>query len=121
MCGRARCSFTRRQALQCAQASRWVSGEEQYEPRQNASPGHWLPVIVYEGEGKERVLKGLRWGMGRDKESDPFKAFNARAETCEEKPMFKHHLKQHRSVPLSAIQAFLSFLSLADKEKGRMK
>jgi len=63
---------------------------EDTEPRFNAAPSAWLPV-VRERPGGARVIHHLRWGLVQPWQRDENLAarlINARAETLESKPSF---------------------------------
>jgi putative SOS response-associated peptidase YedK len=69
--------------------------------RYNVSPGSTLPVVMQAPrQESERELTPLRWGLGRTRDSDAFKAFNARGEELKDKPLFKPLLHTHRCVVL---------------------
>lgn len=69
---------------------------DEYEPRENISPGTLVPAIVLE-RGR-RALRLRHWGLVPHWSKDrkiAFKLFNARAETAHEKPSFRDAF--HRS------------------------
>ena len=74
------------------------------EPRYNIAPSQHTPVI-YLNRKKERVLEMMKWGLVPFWAKDPKignRMINARAETLDTKPSFKHILKTRRClVPAS--------------------
>ncbi|MFB9776017.1 SOS response-associated peptidase [Brevibacterium otitidis] len=75
-----------------------------FSPRYNVPPGAALPIVAERiadtGEAVRR-LATARWGLvpGWAKEEKiGFKAFNARAETVAEKPMFRHAFASQRCI-----------------------
>ena len=71
-----------------------------FEPRYNAAPTQWLPVIRQRPDG-ERVAHLLRWGLvpswAKD-EAIGHRLFNARAETVAEKPSFRSAYRKRRCI-----------------------
>lgn len=69
--------------------------EGEYQPLYNASPGQDIPVIL----GQSRTLAFYRWGLipfwAKDKTIGS-KLINARSETLEEKPSFRHAFIKRR-------------------------
>lgn len=71
------------------------ANEYDYAPRYNVPPGAVLPIVVERADAEGEVLRSLqpaRWGLvpGWAKEEKiGFKAFNARSETVDSKPMFR--------------------------------
>ncbi len=63
----------------------------------NAGPGQLLPAITAD---EPDLLQLLHWGFPAPWKSEPFSnlIINARAETLEEKPMFKKLLNTHRCI-----------------------
>ena len=69
---------------------------EELKPAYNIGPSSWVPSIVRES-GAEKELRLMRWGLvptwAHDTKPGPI---NARAETVNEKPMFRAALKRRR-------------------------
>lgn len=69
----------------------------EYQPRYNIAPSQ-LIAVVKETNGK-RVLEGYRWGLVPFWAKDikiGYKMINARAETVQSKPAFRHLMKRNR-------------------------
>ncbi|WP_027365617.1 SOS response-associated peptidase [Desulfotruncus alcoholivorax] len=68
-----------------------------YEPRYNIAPGQ--DVLVVTGTQDNRVARPMRWGLipswAKDKNIG-YKMINARAETVDSKPSFKHSFRHRR-------------------------
>ena len=68
-----------------------------YEPRYNIAPGREVLVVTETGEG--RLAAPMRWGLipawTKDKNIG-YKLINARAETIDSKPSFKHSFAHRR-------------------------
>lgn len=77
-----------------------IVDEFEFEPRYNAAPTQWLPVIRQRPSG-ERVVHLLRWGLvpswAKD-EAIGHRLFNARAETVAEKPSFRSAYRKRRCI-----------------------
>ena len=68
-------------------------------PRYNIAPTQDVPVVRYTREGGGRELVLLRWGLVPFWAKDiagGYKMINARAETIDEKPAFRHAFQQRR-------------------------
>ncbi|HRP26693.1 SOS response-associated peptidase, partial [Thauera sp.] len=69
-----------------------------FEPRWNAAPMQWLPVVRQRPNG-ERVIHRLRWGLvpswAKD-EAIATKLINARGESVAEKPSFRAAFHRRR-------------------------
>ena len=69
-----------------------------HQPRYNAAPQQWLPVIRQRPSG-ERVIHALRWGLvpswAKDEGMGP-RLINARAETLDAKPSFRAAYRARR-------------------------
>ena len=81
-----------------------ISEDIRIEPHYNIAPSQHTPVI-YLNRGKGRVLEMMKWGLvpfwAKDQKIGN-KMINARAETLDAKPSFKHILKTRRClVPAS--------------------
>lgn len=75
-----------------------------YAPRYNVPPGAPLPILVDRPDDEGtlfRRLETVRWGLvpgwAKD-EKIGFRAFNARSETVEDKPMFRKAFESRRCV-----------------------
>jgi putative SOS response-associated peptidase YedK len=69
-------------------------------PTWNAAPTQRLPVVVEAGDG-ERALRLMQWGLlprWSRPGSRPIAPINARAETLEDKPMFRGLLRRSRCI-----------------------
>ncbi len=95
MCGR----FTLRGAEQLPLrfgATADAAVREALTPRFNVAPTQAIPVVVEEEDGG-RTLALAAWGLTpRRSGGKPFLAFNARAETLTERPLFRHLLPSSR-------------------------
>jgi putative SOS response-associated peptidase YedK len=72
----------------------------EFEPRWNAAPMQWLPVVRQRPTG-ERVIHRLRWGLvpswAKD-ETIATKLINARGESVSEKPSFRAAFRRRRCI-----------------------
>ena len=71
------------------------------KPRYNLAPGQDAGVVILDDRKRLRLM---RWGLvpawAKDAKAG-FKAINARAETLNQKPMFKELLKKNRCLILA--------------------
>lgn len=70
---------------------------EGWQPRFNAAPTQFMPVVVREERANR--LKMMRWGLVPFWAKDPGignRLINARLETIEEKPAFRHAVRRRR-------------------------
>ncbi|NMO97104.1 SOS response-associated peptidase [Paenibacillus lemnae] len=69
------------------------------QPRYNIAPSQTVAVI--HGSSGHRVLEGYRWGLvpfwAKDKKIG-YKTINARAETVQKKPAFRHLIERNRII-----------------------
>lgn len=79
-----------------------------YTPRYNVPPGSLVPIVVERLDDEGQLIRRLEtasWGLVPSWAKDPrigFKAFNARAETVLEKPMFRQAIRRRRcAVPVA--------------------
>jgi putative SOS response-associated peptidase YedK len=73
----------------------------QLDPSYNIAPTQPIAVIMVDGK---RKLVSMKWGLIPHWAKDPeigSRMINARAETIDEKPSFKHPLKRHRCLILA--------------------
>ena len=72
----------------------------QFEPRYNAAPMQWLPVVRQRPNG-ERVIQRLRWGLvpswAKD-ETIASRLINARGESVADKPSFRAAFRRRRCI-----------------------
>ena len=72
----------------------------EFEPRWNAAPMQWLPVVRQRSNG-ERVIHRLRWGLvpswSKD-EAIATRLINARGESVAEKPSFRAAFRRRRCI-----------------------
>jgi len=71
-----------------------------FEPRWNAAPMQWLPVVREEPGGK-RVIQLMRWGLvptWATDESIATRLINARSESLAEKPSFRAAFRRRRCI-----------------------
>lgn len=71
-----------------------------FEPRYNAAPMQWLPVIRQRPSG-ERIIHRLRWGLVPSWAKDEViatKLINARGETVADKPSFRAAFRKRRCI-----------------------
>lgn len=79
----------------------------EFEPRWNAAPMQWLPVVREEPGGK-RVIQLMRWGLvptWATDESMATRLINARSESLAEKPILyfvQHSADADASCPRTA-------------------
>ena len=73
----------------------------EFEPRWNAAPMQWLPVVRQRSNG-ERVIHRLRWGLvpswAKD-ETIATRLINARGESVAEKPSFRAAFRRRLRIP----------------------
>ena len=72
----------------------------QFEPRYNAAPMQWLPVVRQRPNG-ERVIQRLRWGLVPSWAKDEriaSRLINARGESVAEKPSFRVAFRRRRCI-----------------------
>ena len=72
----------------------------EFEPRWNAAPMQWLPVVREEPSGK-RVIQLMRWGLvptWATDESMATRLINARSESLAEKPSFRAAFRRRRCI-----------------------
>ncbi len=98
MCGR----FTLTDDLLILQEMFEFEYAGEYTPRYNIAPGQ--PILAVGSNGKRRKGNMLKWGLipywAKD-EKIGYKMINARAETIDEKPSFKHAFKKQRCLILA--------------------
>ncbi len=85
----------------------------------NAAPTNQLPVIVENEEG-EREAKLMQWGLipawaARQTGKKPLAPINARAETLNDKPMFRNLIKRRRC--LVPANGFYEWKNLGDHKQ----
>ena len=72
----------------------------EFEPRWNAAPMQWLPVVRQRPNG-ERVIHRMRWGLvpswSKD-ETIATRLINARGESVAEKPSFRAAFRRRRCI-----------------------
>src|SRR5690606_30745511 len=72
----------------------------EFEPRWNAAPMQWLPVVRQRSNG-ERVIHRLRWGLvpswAKD-ETIATRLINARGESVSDKPSFRAAFRRRRCI-----------------------
>ena len=90
----------------------------QFEPRYNAAPMQWLPVVRQRPNG-ERVIQRLRWGLvpswAKD-ETIATRLINARGESVSEKPSFRAAFRRRRC--LVPGNGFYEWQPLGDRQGG---
>ena len=68
-------------------------------PRWNVAPGQGVPAVRMRADGRGRELAILTWGLVPPWADDPkiaYRMINARAETVQEKPAFRHAFRRRR-------------------------
>jgi putative SOS response-associated peptidase YedK len=89
-----------------------------FQPRWNAAPTDKHPVVLLDGEPKERRLEPLRWGLipywAKDAKIG-YSTINATAETVATKPAFKEPFQRRRC--LVPADGFYEWQKLGTKEK----
>ncbi|BDA46358.1 Abasic site processing protein HMCES [Coccomyxa sp. Obi] len=105
MCGRARCSLGREEAIAAAgvAADKWRDYEK-FLPKYNLGPGSRTPIVRRDKEG-DTELQTMTWGLvpswtKKEEKLDFFRMFNARSETVPEKTVFSRLLGSKRCVVL---------------------
>lgn len=76
--------------------------DEVMVPRYNIAPGQNILTVV--SDGSKRMGRNMKWGLVPSWASDEkigYKMINARSETIEEKPSFKHAFKRQRCLILA--------------------
>jgi len=90
----------------------------EFEPRWNAAPMQWLPVIRQRATG-ERVIHRLRWGLvpswAKD-ETIATRLINARGESVSEKPSFRAAFRRRRCIVPA--NGFYEWQQLSDQQGG---
>ena len=90
----------------------------EFEPRWNAAPMQWLPVVRQRPTG-ERVIHRLRWGLvpswAKD-ETIATRLINARGESVGEKPSFRAAFRRRRC--LVPANGFYEWQPLGDRQGG---
>jgi putative SOS response-associated peptidase YedK len=107
MCGRARCVLTA-DAIekQFNVPKSQFKDFQNYQPKENMTPGSQIPVLYIDQNSGARVLQIMTWGLipsftsSQVEKPDFFKMFNARLETIDEKPSFRKIAKTNRCVVL---------------------
>lgn len=98
------------------------AGSLELNPRYNIAPGADCPIIIADAG---RVVKLMRWGLVPGWAKDPsigYKMINARAETIESKPSFKHIIKTKRCiVPCDGFFEWSAEAGAAGKQPWRIK
>ncbi len=75
-----------------------ISEDMEIAPRYNIAPSQHTPVI-YHNKENGRVLEMMKWGLVPSWAKDPktgSRMINARAETLDQKPSFRHSFKSRR-------------------------
>ncbi|MGI6449660.1 MAG: SOS response-associated peptidase [Desulfitobacteriia bacterium] len=110
MCGR----FTLTLSIQEVAEILNVVGEIDWTPKYNIAPGQEVPVVVSDGQNR---LELFQWGLipyWAKEQTIGSKMINARAETIDIKPSFKHCLSRQRClIPASGFYEW--------KKEGRSK
>lgn len=95
MCGRTFQTYNITQLLRIA-GTNLIQNSDKHSSNYNVSPGDYLPVIkhVNNPENNNRVVDLMKWGY------QPYSTllFNARAETADQKPLFKELINSRRGV-----------------------
>ena len=90
----------------------------EFEPRWNAAPMQWLPVVRQQSNG-ERVIHRLRWGLvpswAKD-EAIATRLINARGESVAEKPSFRAAFRRRRCIVPA--NGFYEWQQLSDQQGG---
>lgn len=97
MCGRFTLTLTFQEVAEILK----ITDEIDWKPRYNIAPSQQVPVLVNEGE---RQLKLFQWGLVPFWAKDPAignKMINARAETIDTKPSFRHSFQKQRCLILA--------------------
>ena len=90
----------------------------EFEPRWNAAPMQWLPVVRQRSNG-ERVIHRLRWGLVPSWAKDATIAtrlINARGESVAEKPSFRAAFRRRRCIVPA--NGFYEWQQLSDQQGG---
>lgn len=98
MCGR----FTLTDEIVQLQAYFDFDYYEETTPRYNIAPGQNILTVV--SDGRKRIGQNMKWGLvpyWADDEKIGYKMINARGETIESKPSFKHGFKRRRCLILA--------------------
>ncbi|UWG95408.1 SOS response-associated peptidase [Dehalobacter sp. DCM] len=97
MCGRITFTLTRDELAEIYK----ITDEMDWQPRYNIAPSQPVPVMV---NTEAQQLKFFRWGLVPSWAKDPqsgYKMINARAETIDTKPSFKHCFREQRCLVLA--------------------
>ncbi len=104
MCGRYLLSYDLEDLIKILQEKYEIRKPniDYYEPRYNIAPSQ--PVLSIINDGKNNRVGNLHWGFvpywAKDKKIG-YKLINARSETLNKKPAFKHSFKNKRCIILS--------------------
>lgn len=118
MCGRARCSASRKRLEEFVTSHFGDSHGHtndtmiaNYSPSYNMSPGNYLPVILRKHDDvtcKDTVeLSAFKWGLipsftqKNAERPDHYRMFNCRSEEMQNKPSFKHLISRNRCIVLT--------------------
>eukprot|EP01138_Halocafeteria_seosinensis_P001104 gb/GECG01001129.1/.p1 GENE.gb/GECG01001129.1/~~gb/GECG01001129.1/.p1 ORF type:complete len:317 (+),score=53.02 gb/GECG01001129.1/:1-951(+) len=119
MCGRSRCTLNPedvRRVFGDVPQSRWKNASR-YSKKNNCHPGNHTPV-AYEAKDGDRAIMTAKWGLipsfhKRGDKLDSFRLMNARAESVNQKPIYKRLVNRRRCVIV-----FDGFFEWQKDEKG---
>lgn len=98
------------------------AGSLELNPHYNIAPGADCPIIIADAVTEVKVM---RWGLVPEWAKDPsigYKMINARAETIESKPSFKHIIKTRRCiVPCDGFFEWSAAAGAAGRQPWRIK
>jgi len=99
MCGRYHLVTSVDRLIEEFSVTRSILRLDDFQPRYNIAPGHFVPVIrQHEGE---RALTLAKWGLVPHWSKEPrlkYSTINARAETVAEKPVYRTPFKTRRCI-----------------------
>lgn len=112
MCGR----FTLTENIIQLQAFFQFDNDIEAAPRYNIAPGQQILTVV--SNGKERIGRTMKWGLvpfWAQDEKIGYKLINARGETIDTKPSFKHAFQRRRCLILA--DGFYEWKKLEDRKQ----
>ncbi|PTM57518.1 SOS response-associated peptidase [Desmospora activa] len=120
MCGRFTLTVGLGEILERFQAE--MADEWEHKPRFNAAPTQMLPVVRMDEESGTRTLTLMRWGLiprwAKDR-SIGNRLINARGETVDTKPSFRHSLRRARCIVPA--DGFYEWTSTSDGKKQPLR
>jgi putative SOS response-associated peptidase YedK len=104
MCGRSRCALAPEEVTARYRTARSWENREQYQPKNNVSPGSATPIVLLDRSG-HLIIRTMTWGLVPSftkplEKPDFWRMFNARSESIREKPSFRRLVPSKRCIVL---------------------